>query len=215
MSAAVAIAALWLAFALTHIGLASAKLRPRLVEALGDRGYQGVYSLVSLATFLPLVWVYVRSRNAGPLLWTLEPGPVTAAVLALGMGLAVVLGVAGLITPSPVSLIGGAPEPRGVQLITRHPLFMGIGLFGFFHLISSGSAPAVAFFVGFPVFAVIGCWHQDQRKRATEGEKLRDFYARTALLPFTGPETLRGLREFSPLALAVGIGLAVVSRLLH
>jgi uncharacterized membrane protein len=215
MAAVVAILVLWLAFAFTHVGLASAKLRPRLISALGERGYQGVYSLVSLATFVPLVWVYARSRNAGPTLWTLEPGPILGGVLGLGMALATVLMVAGLMAPSPASLAGGAPEPRGVQRITRHPLFMGLGLFGLLHLITSGSASGVIFFAGFPVFALIGCWHQDQRKLAGADEELRNFYARTALLPFTGPETLQGLREFSRLALAIGIALAVVSRLLH
>lgn len=215
MAAVVAIFSLWLAFALTHVWLASAKLRPRLVAALGERGYQLVYSLIALVTFVPLVWIYAQNRHAGPTLWTLEPGPILAGLLGLGMALATVLMVAGLMAPSPTSLVGGAPEPRGVQLITRHPLFMGLGLFGLLHLITSGSASGAIFFAGFPVFALIGCWHQDQRKLADAGEGLRNFYARTSLLPFTGPETLQGLREFSRPALAIGIVLAVVSRLLH
>lgn len=215
MSAVIAILALWLAFGLTHIGLASAKLRPRLVGAFGERGYQGVYSLVALATFVPLVWVYARNRHAGPALWTLEPGPVLLWALSLGIGISVVLMVAGLMAPSPVSLASAGVQIRGVHRITRHPLFMGMGLLGLFHLIPNGFAADVVFFGGFPAFAVVGCWHQDRRKLASGKEELRDFYARTALLPLTGPETSRGLREFSPVALVVGIALTVLLRIFH
>jgi uncharacterized membrane protein len=215
LTAVAAMLALWLAFGFTHVGLASAKLRPRLVGALGERGYQGLYSLVALAIFIPLVWVYAQNRHAGATLWTLESAPVLLGVLGLGMGLSLVLVVAGLLAPSPVSLAGGALEPRGVHRITRHPLFMGIGLFGLLHLIAIGSASNLVFFGGFPVFALVGCRHQDRRKLAGAGEELRDFYARTAFLPFTGPETMRGLREFPLLALGIGIALTVVLRLLH
>jgi uncharacterized membrane protein len=213
--AVAAIVALWLAFGFSHIGLASANFRPRLVGALGERGYQGVYSLVALAIFIPLVWVYVHNRHAGPTLWTLEAAPLLFGLMGLGMVVSLVLAVSGLLAPSPVSLTGGALEPRGVHYITRHPLFMGLGLFGLLHLIPGGSASNLVFFGGFPVFALVGCWHQDRRKLAGAGDELRDFYARTALLPFTGPESSRGLREFPKLALGVGIALAIVLRFFH
>ena len=60
--AVVWIAALWIAFAATHMGMSSLRWRPRLVAALGDRGFQAVYSLLfgktsgpRLGTFLAAV----------------------------------------------------------------------------------------------------------------------------------------------------------------
>ena len=74
MSVTTAIVALWVGFAVTHIVPTSPRLRPRLIGALGERGYQGVYSLVSFALFVPLVWVYIANRHAGPELWNLQIG---------------------------------------------------------------------------------------------------------------------------------------------
>ena len=73
--AGAAIVCLWIAFAATHLGLSSLRLRPRLIAALGELGYQGVYSLVALATFVPLVAVYFDHKHTGPLLWDLGEVP--------------------------------------------------------------------------------------------------------------------------------------------
>ena len=76
MGATGAIVGLWLLFAATHMGLSSLRVRPRLVAALGPGPFAGLYSLLALAIFIPLVWVYLNDRHAGPLLWALPIGPL-------------------------------------------------------------------------------------------------------------------------------------------
>lgn len=209
-----AIALLWVAFAASHMGLSSRRLRPRLVARLGAQGFQGAYSLAALATFVPLVWLYFANQHAGPHLWYLGRFPFVRWTAYLGMALALTLVAGGLLTPSPASLTGGKPEPRGVLRITRHPLLMGLGLFGAVHLLTANvNAAELAFFAGFPVFVVAGCLHQDRRKLAGDPSYAR-FVAETAFLPFSGSGALRGLAEAVP-ALALGIGLAVVIRAFH
>jgi uncharacterized membrane protein len=210
-----AIVALWIGFAVTHMGLSSQSLRPRLIERLGERGFQGVYSLVALALFVPLVGVYASHRHAGPELWSLGPLPGVQAIMSVGMAVALVLAVGGLLTPSPVSLRPGKTEVKGVFRITRHPLFMGMGIFGLMHLLGAEiHAGDLAFFGGFVVFALLGCRHQDQRKLVTAGEEFRRFHEQTPFLPFTRPGALRGLKEM-PLAIGVGIVVAAIARYFH
>ena len=56
MDAALALVALWLAFAVTHMGMSSLRVRPALVRAFGgELPFAGIYSLVALAIFVPLV----------------------------------------------------------------------------------------------------------------------------------------------------------------
>jgi uncharacterized membrane protein len=219
MSAAGVIAGLWVLFALTHMGLSSRALRPRLVAALGAQGFLGAYSLLAIAIFTALVWFYVVHRHEGALLWTPSIGAAGLWAIYVLQGVAWVLVVAGVMTPSPAAFVAGvAPPPsaaRGVHLLTRHPVFMGAGLFGALHLFVMGFASDVVFWAGFPLFAVIGCAHQDRRKLATEGDAYRAWHTRTPFLPFTGRETLRGLREMPPLAIAIGVALATGLRLLH
>ncbi len=202
------------------MGFSSLRLRPRLVGAMGTRAFQGVYSLIALVVFTALVWFYLTHRHLGPLLWAIQIGPVALWTIYVLQGVAWTLVVAGLIQPSPAmvaGLTGKMPEdiePRGVQLITRHGAFMGLGLFGLLHLPMNGFLSDAIFFSGFPIFAIVGCWHQDQRKLATDGEAFRAFHAATPFLPFTGAGALRGIREM-PLAIVIGVALTVGLRLLH
>jgi uncharacterized membrane protein len=209
------IAILWLAFAATHMGMSSLRLRPDLVARLGERGFQGVYSLVALGIFVPLVWIYFDNKHAGAHLWFLGTAPAVRWASYLGMGAALVLVVGGVVQPSPASMASGDATVRGVLRLTRHPVFMGAGLFGLVHLLCANvHAAELVFFAGFPIFAVAGCRHQDRRKLATLGEPYRRFCEQSPLLPFTGGGIARGLGEM-PLALAVGVGLAVLLRLFH
>jgi uncharacterized membrane protein len=215
-----AILGLWIAFAGSHVALSSLRLRPRIVRAIGEPAFLGLYSLVAFAFFVPLVWIYYANLHAGPWLWTFGRGAVQTWIVEIGMAAALVLVVAGNVTPSPASIAAtaaGAPapvEPRGAFRITRHPLIMGIGLFGLLHLVPNASTADVAFFGGFAAFALVGCWHQDQRKLQTN-PGYRAFYERTPFLPFTGRDSLRGVLELSPVALVVGIGLTLAIRWAH
>jgi len=208
------IALLWLGFAGSHMILSSLPVRRPLVEALGDNAFRGFYSVVSFLFFIPLVRVYFGHRHAGPALWTFAVGDGLRWVIYLGMGVAFVLLLSAFLQPNPASLAGGKPEPRGVLHITRHPLLMALGLFGLLHMIPNGFAGDVVFFGGFAAFAVVGGWHQDQRKLVTNPD-YPAFHAATPFLPFTGHDTLRGLRELSPIAVVVGIGLTILVRSYH
>lgn len=215
MSATATIGILWLAFAATHVVLSSVRLRPRLIGVLGERPYQGLYSAVALLLFVPLVWVYFANKHAGPELWYVGGAAAVRWLGMIGMGVAFVLAVGGLLRPSPASLAPGSTEIAGVLRITRHPLFMGLGLMGLMHLLMAPvHASDLAFFGGFPVFAWIGCRHQDLRKLDSAGEELRRFYAETPFLPFSRRGGLRGVTEM-PVALVVGITLAVVVGSFH
>ena len=220
MHAALCIGALWLLFAVTHMGFSSLRLRPRLVGAMGPRAFQGVYSLIALVVFSGLFWFYLAHRHQGPLLWAIPIGPVALWTIYVLQGVAWTLVVAGAIQPSPAMVAGFTGkmperiEPRGVQRITRHAIFMGVALFGLLHLPMNGFLTDAIFWAAFPVFTILGCWHQDQRKLATEGEVFRAFHAATPFLPFTGRDTLRGLSEM-PLAIVIGVVLTLALRLLH
>jgi uncharacterized membrane protein len=215
MTATMTIVALWVAFAGTHMVLSSIAVRRALVARLGEPAFLGIYSLVAFACFVPLVWTYFASKHAGPLLWSIPIGTPLRWTIYVGMAVAFVLVVAGLVRPSPASITPGDPTPRGAMLLTRHPLFMGVGLFGLLHLVPNGHAADVAFFGGFPLFALIGCRHQDQRKLATGPAAYDRFVADTPFVPFTGSRTGEGIRQLGPMVIAGGLGLTVLLRWFH
>ncbi len=213
--AATAIVFWWLAFAATHMGLSSIPVRSRLVAALGDRGFLAVYSLVAFATFIPLVSSYFAHKHEGPFLWYLGSAPILRWIMYAGMALALSLLVAALLRPSPAAIVPGKTDVAGAYHITRHPLFMAVGLDGLLHLlVARVNATELAFFAGFPLFAWAGCRHQDRRKLATGSDEFRRFHAQTVFFPFTGSGALRGLREIR-VALVIGIALAIGLRIFH
>lgn len=209
-----AISALWILFLGTHAGLSSRTVRPKLVETLGARGYLGVYSLIALGIFIPLVWIYASNKHAGDFLWYGSAIPWMRPWVYVGMVLAFTLIVGGFLNASPASIAPGSGEVRGVLRITRHPLFMGVGLLGLLHLFVARVHTAdLVFFAGLPIVGLLGCWHQDRRMLATEGEAFGSFYRETSFLPF-GRGGLRGLID-PPTALGIGLAATVVLRMLH
>jgi uncharacterized membrane protein len=134
----------------------------------------------------------------------------------LGMGVALVLLASAFLQPSPAGMAPSSMTPHGVQRVTRHPLVMAFVVFSLVHLLPNGWASDVAFFGGFAAFALAAAAHQDRRKIATDTPAgYAKFAAATPFIPFTGSESLRGLRELSPIAVAVGLLAAVVVRFFH
>ncbi len=215
MSPTVSILLLWLGFAGFHVVFSSLPIRQRIIARIGENTFRGLYSLVVVLLFIPLVLTYFSHKHAGPLLWALPHGPLLRWTMYVGMGIGFVLAVGGFIQPSPGAIVPGAPTVRGVYRITRHPTMMGTALFGLVHLLGNGSAADVVFFGGFVLFPVVGCWHQDRRKLALGTPGFRAFYEATPFIPFTGRATTQGIRELLPTVAGLGIALAVVVRYFH
>ncbi len=182
-----------LAFAASHMGLSSLRVRPRLVAAVGLPAYLGIYTVVAFATFVPLVRAYLGGIHGGALLWNLRevPGVHTAALLVSWT--AFTLALAALVQPSPASIVPrSTTRARGLTRITRHPLFMNVGIWGLAHCLLNGFANDVLFFGGVFLVGLLGCIHQDARKRVTEKGTLDEFFAETSLLPFVAIASGRG-----------------------
>ncbi|MGE4651036.1 MAG: NnrU family protein [Myxococcota bacterium] len=210
------LALLWLGFGASHVGLSSLRLRPRLVDALGERFFLLGYSLIALAIFVPLASLYATHRHEGPFLWFAVGIPGLREFVFAGLGVSFALIVAGLLHPSPASLGSATSEASGVLRITRHPLFMGFGGVGLFHLLLVPVYLSdLLFLAGLPLFTCLGCAHQDRRKLQEEDERFRRFYSATSFLPFGRPAgCLRGIRE-DALLLGLGVLLAIGVRYLH
>lgn len=215
MQATLLIVVLWGAFAASHMVLSATPVRTRLVATMGEWSFVGLYSAVALAIFVPLVWFYFVNRHAGPLLWSVPVNDAVRGLLFLGNALAFILIAAGYFSPSPAAVGMKRVLHRPVHDITRHPVIMGIGFWGLIHLVPNGYASDVAFFAGFPLFAVVGSWHQDLRLGKLRGDSYRRFVSGTPFLPLTGRHTWRGLRHISFKVTLAGIAFAVVLRIFH
>jgi len=197
-----------LAFAASHMGLSSIRVRSRLVAALGELPYLGLYTAVAFATFVPLVMSWLGGIHGGGMLWDLRGNPALRWSALLVSWLSFTLALGSLVQPSPA---GMGPRDntraRGLTRITRHPLFMNIGIWALAHVVLNGFVNDVLFFGAVSLVGLLGCMHQDARKRITEKGRLDEFFAETSLLPFVAIASGRGklvLSELPWIGIAVG-----------
>lgn len=207
------------AFAATHMGLSSIRVRPRLVATLGETAYLGLYSLVSFATFVPIVMAWIKDIHGGGLLWNLRTVPgVSEAGLVVSF-LCFTLAIASLFQPGPVA-VGPRVRTRayGITRITRHPLFMNVGVWAFAHVLLNGFVNDVLFFGGIALVGLFGCMHQDARKKITEKGTLDEYFAETSLVPFAAIASGRGrfvASELPWLGMMIGAAISLAIYVYH
>ncbi|MCP4749480.1 MAG: hypothetical protein GY866_01170 [Proteobacteria bacterium] len=213
----------WVLFGGTHIGLSALPLRTPMIEKMGDKGFQGIYSLISLATFGFLIYAYVVARPAVAAA-TEAGGQGTAAILnQVLMLVAFILLFCGFMNKNPMGMVPtGAelakPESAGMVRITRHPMNMAFALFGLAHVLTGTSSADWIFFGGFVVFSLLSSWHQDKKKVRLLGKEVGDFVANTSIIPFAAIVTGKQKFAFSEIRKAgilIAVVVAVVARALH
>lgn len=180
-------------FVVTHLLMSHGAIRENLVAKLGQWPFRGVYSVVSFLTLGPAAVLWWQNRHLGPVLWEFNPWVERGIALVL-MLVAVEFLALMLADPSPASMLPGSKEPRGILRVTRHPMNMGLALFGLAHLLANGTVGDVAFFGSFFVLGVVGPFQMDARLKKTRGEAYVEFCRQTSVIPFVA--IARGRTKF-------------------
>ncbi len=124
------------AFVGTHF-LLSHPLRAGLVRRFGTGGFQGIYSVVALATFSWAVINFGRT-SPSPMLWDgqgLIPWSL-ATVLTYGVVALFLASVIGNPALAGANVSGlSTVLPRGAFRVTRHPMMFAFALWGVTHIL--------------------------------------------------------------------------------
>ncbi len=116
--------------------------RTRMIERIGLYPWKGLYTLLSLAGFALLVWGYGEARQVPVILY--DPPLFTRHLAALLVLLAFVL-VAAAYVPG-----------NHIKAALGHPMYAGIKLWAFAHLLSNGRLADVILFGAFLAWSIIG-----------------------------------------------------------
>jgi len=213
---ALALAAL--TFTAMHLLIAGTRVRGTLVARLGERPYQGLFSLASAVVLGWLIWAYVKARQ--PALTPLIDWRWLAAVLIF---VAFAFIVMGLLTPGP-TIVGGEKlmdreDPaRGIHRVTRHPFLWGIALWAAVHLAFNPGPANLLFFGTFLVVAVAGTFSIDAKRARAFGDRWQRYAALTSNFPFVAIAQRRNRlvpAEIGLLAPGVAVAAFVLFSLLH
>ena len=159
-------------------------LRGKIVGVIGERPFQGIFSLMSL---IGIVWLSRAYRRAQYVpLW--GDIPVLRPVALIVMLIAFLFVVLAFTTANPTAVGGEAllaeKEPaKGIQRITRHPFLWGVVLWSFTHVLLNGDLGSMIFFGAFLILAIGGPFSIDWKKKAL-GERWDRFAAVTSNVPF-------------------------------
>ena len=168
------------AFLATHF-VTSTPLRPRLVAAIGEWPYRGVYSLVAFATLGWMIWAY-SGASREPLWVGLRQIPYIVMPLVF-----ILLACGYWRNPTMVGadkLLKSEDPARGMIRITRHPIMWAVMLWAASHIIARGDVRSVVFFGGFLALAGLGTILMDARKKGALGQDWARFSSVTSNLPF-------------------------------
>jgi len=197
--------------------LLSHPLRRHLVGALGEPGFQGVYSVVAILTF---GWLIVAYRNA----------PVSAPLGPVGNGLWAIVAVLMLIASILLmgSLIrnpampkgrgpGSLPETAcGVYAVTRHPMMWSFALWGLCHIAVMPTTRNIVFATAIVFLALVGAALQDRKKRRLQPDLWPVWESKTSYFPFAAIATGRArLGGFGMHALVGGFVVWLVATWAH
>jgi len=168
----------------SHLVL-SHPLRAPLADRLGERGFQIVYSVVALATFIMLVQAW-RGMPAEPPLWAVgDPLWAFAALIVL---FASILFAGSLVgnpaLPSPAAALTAQGAPRGVYAVTRHPMMWSFALWALAHVLVVPTAAQIVLSATIAFLALVGSAGQDVKKARLMGDAWRHWAARTSFVPF-------------------------------
>lgn len=221
MKPALLVLAAWILFGGTHLLLSTDPLRGRLVARLGDRGFLNLFSAVAAVAFTVLAATGASQHAHGVAGIALGAHPLVRllAIASIFLGFSLAAGSLKAYPRSPMALFSGrVSEPLGIERISRHAFFYGLGLWALAHVLLVPTLSAAVFFAGFAVQALVGSALQDRKLLARLGEPYRRYLDQTSALPFAailaGRQRLV-LGELPWSALAVGAGLAWLLREQH
>jgi uncharacterized membrane protein len=186
----------------------SHSLRRAMVRSMGERAFQGVYSIVALVTFGMMIYFY-RVIGREPPLWNVGEAGWIAGTLLMWLGAILFVG-SFIRNPALVGARGPSGGPTGVFRLTRHPMMWGFAIWAAVHLMVLGMPKSLVFDGAIIFLALLGSVGQDAKKARQMGEDWHDWTAQTAFVPFT-----RGIANPGAVALIGGTLLFFLATWLH
>lgn len=177
-----------LLFVGTHF-LLSHPWRAPLADRLGARGFQIVYSVIAIATFIMLIQAW-RGVPGQPPIWAVGDGLWAAAsalvLFASILFMGSMIGNPALPQADTQAHAAASAAPRGVFAITRHPMMWGFALWALAHMLVMPTPGQMLLSAIIAFLALAGSAGQDVKKARLMGDGWRHWQARTSFVPFAG-----------------------------
>lgn len=162
---------------LLFLGLHSARVvaegpRQAFIARRGEKTWKALYSVVSIAAFVLLVWGYGQARQQPVVLWATPAWTRHLAAL--------------LTLPSFVLLAAAYVPGNGIKARLHHPMTLGVKVWAFAHLVANNTLADLLLFGGFLVWSIAVYAAAKRRDRAEGRTYAPGSASRTALAVVLG-----------------------------
>lgn len=125
-------------FFAVHLLPAIPGVRATLSDRFGENGYRALFSVLSLATFVFLIWSYAASAFVA--VWT---PPAWTRYAAIGL------------MPVALIILMSSFFPGRIKERLRHPMLVSVKIWAVAHLLANGDLASMLLFGGFLAYAVV------------------------------------------------------------
>jgi uncharacterized membrane protein len=170
------------AFVGTHFVL-SHPLRQPLVNAIGEKGFLGLYSAVAFITLGITAWAYPKAPTTAPL-WQVGDGLWALATVSMLAASILLLGSMVRNPAMPGASNAATAEARGVYGVTRHPMLWAFAIWGGVHIMIYPVAKNIIVAGAIIVLSLVGAALQDRKKVRLDAQGWSAWERRTSYWPF-------------------------------
>ncbi|MCR9138780.1 MAG: NnrU family protein [Alphaproteobacteria bacterium] len=114
--------------------------RDRFIAQRGENTWKGLYTVISLAGFVLIIWGFSIARYEAPILYT-PPFWFTHVTLLLML-------------VSFILLVASSVPPSRIKVAVKHPMLLAVKLWSVGHLMANGDLASVILFGSFLVWAI-------------------------------------------------------------
>ena len=125
-------------------------VKSSLIERMGEKKYQSIFSIISLVGFIIIIYGFSLIDTCNPMMADCETDN-----FYLWDSFEYSKEISFLLMPISIILIVASKMKSNIKKVVRHPMLIGVLIWSFVHLLSTGDLRSIILFASFGAFSII------------------------------------------------------------
>ena len=125
-------------------------VKSSLIERMGEKKYQSIFSIISLVGFIIIIYGFSLIDTCNPMMADCETDN-----FYLWDSFEYSKEISFLLMPISIILIVASKMKSNIKKVVHHPMLIGVLIWSFVHLLSTGDLRSIILFASFGAFSII------------------------------------------------------------
>lgn len=125
-------------------------VKSSLIERMGEKKYQSIFSIISLVGFIIIIYGFSLIDTCNPMMADCETDN-----FYLWDSFEYSKEISFLLMPISIIFIVASQMKSNIKKVVRHPMLIGVLIWSFVHLLSTGDLRSIILFASFGAFSII------------------------------------------------------------